>query len=59
MSRKITVTIDKCLGCHTCELACAIAHSQAKDIERILLAGERPGYRIHVETYGPRSVPVA
>ena len=59
MSRKITVTIEKCVGCHTCELACAIEHSQAKDIERMVLAGERPGYRIHVETYGPRSIPIS
>jgi carbon-monoxide dehydrogenase iron sulfur subunit len=59
MSRKITVTVEKCVGCHTCELACAIEHSEAKDIERMMLAGEKPGYRIHVETYGPRSIPIS
>jgi carbon-monoxide dehydrogenase iron sulfur subunit len=59
MSRHITVTIDKCMGCHTCEVACAIEHSQARDVERMMLAGEKPGYRIHVETYGPRAVPLS
>jgi carbon-monoxide dehydrogenase iron sulfur subunit len=59
MSRHVTVTIAKCVGCHTCELACAIAHSQSQDIEAMMLAGEKPGYRIHVEPYGPRSVPLS
>jgi carbon-monoxide dehydrogenase iron sulfur subunit len=59
MSRHIAVRIEKCVGCHTCELACAITHSQTGDIEAMMVAGERPGYRIHVETYGPRAVPLS
>ena len=58
MSKHITVRIDRCVGCHTCEVACAIAHSQSEDIETMLLEGENPGYRIHVETYGPLSIPI-
>ena len=58
MSKHITVQIDRCVGCHTCEVACAIAHSQSEDIETMLLEGENPGYRIHVETYGPLSIPI-
>ena len=59
MSRHITVRIDRCVGCHTCELACAIAHSRSQDIETMIMEGENPGYRIHVETYGPRSIPIS
>lgn len=59
MSRHITVRIERCVGCHTCELACAIAHSQSQDIETMVMQGENPGYRIHVETYGPRSIPIS
>jgi carbon-monoxide dehydrogenase iron sulfur subunit len=59
MSRHVTVRIERCVGCHTCELACAIAHSQSQDIETMILQGENPGYRIHVETYGPRSIPLS
>jgi len=59
MSRHITVRIDRCVGCHTCELACAITHSQSQDIETMIMEGENPGYRIHVETYGPRSIPIS
>jgi carbon-monoxide dehydrogenase iron sulfur subunit len=76
MSKKITCNIERCLGCHTCELACAIAHSAAgaavggetaghadpvvaaadDAVVAIAAAGEKPGYRIHVEHYGPKAI---
>ncbi len=86
MSKKITVKIERCLGCHTCELACAIAHSSAVQpagragkaiadpalaaadpalaaatdaVVALAAAGERPGYRIHVEHYGPKAIPLS
>ena len=79
MSKKITVRIERCMGCHTCELACAIAHSSAaktadeagmaavdpalaafgSDVVTIAAAGEKPGYRIHVEHYGPKAIPLS
>jgi carbon-monoxide dehydrogenase iron sulfur subunit len=58
MSRKITCTISRCMGCRTCELACAVAHSASGDLEAMVAAGERPGYRIHVEHYGPWAIPL-
>lgn len=30
--KKIYCTIQKCLGCKSCELACAAAHSEAKEL---------------------------
>ncbi|OHD72528.1 MAG: hypothetical protein A2V99_13010 [Spirochaetes bacterium RBG_16_67_19] len=76
MSKKITCNIERCLGCHTCELACAIAHSaaglevgsaavdpvvaaSADAVVAIAAAGEKPGYRIHVEHHGPRAIPLS
>lgn len=59
MSKKITVSIERCLGCHTCELACAVAHSAAGELLAVAASGERPGYRIHVEHYGPRAIPLS
>ncbi len=76
MSKKITVKIERCLGCHTCELACAIAHSSAvrplvpaspdpivaaagDAAVALAAAGEKPGYRIHVEHYGPKPIPLS
>jgi carbon-monoxide dehydrogenase iron sulfur subunit len=59
MSKKITCNIERCQGCHTCELACAIAHSAAGELVAIAAAGEKPGYRIHVENYGPKAIPLS
>ncbi len=58
MSKHITVTIDRCLGCHTCELACAISHSESKDIETMMMRGEVAYYRINVESFRGLPVPV-
>lgn len=58
MSKHITVRIDRCLGCHTCELACAMAHSEYGDIELMALHGEKPGHRVNVESYKAKPVPV-
>jgi Fe-S-cluster-containing hydrogenase component 2 len=37
----ILVNPDRCLGCHTCELACAVAHIEADSVIGAVLAGER------------------
>lgn len=58
MAKVIVVNIEKCLGCKSCELACAIAHSSTKKLDSIIRDGEKPGYRISVESYGRRAVPV-
>lgn len=58
MAKKVVVNIEKCLGCGSCEFYCAIAHSSSKDPNKIVAEGERPGYRVNVESYGQRPVPV-
>jgi Fe-S-cluster-containing hydrogenase component 2 len=37
----ILVNPERCLGCHTCELACAAAHTEAGSVIGAVLAGER------------------
>jgi carbon-monoxide dehydrogenase iron sulfur subunit len=37
----ILVNPEHCVGCHTCELACAAAHTEAGTIIGAVLAGER------------------
>ena len=59
MGKRITVVVERCMGCHTCEIACAIEHSESRDLDTIVLSGERPGYRINVEAVGERPVPVS
>jgi carbon-monoxide dehydrogenase iron sulfur subunit len=46
------------MGCKACELACAVAHSESRDIEKIMKSGEVAFYRIHVETAGGKSIPI-
>ena len=58
MPRRISATIERCVGCHTCEIACAVAHSGGKTLQEIALSGKKPGYRINVEFFGGRAVPV-
>ena len=58
MEKRLTVHIERCVGCHTCEFVCAIAHSDSKNPETIIMSGERPGYRVFVESYANRAIPV-
>jgi len=44
----ILVNPERCLGCHTCELACAEAHTVAGSLIGAVLAGERLQPRNHV-----------
>ena len=37
----ILVDPERCVGCHTCELACAVAHTEADSVIGAVLAGER------------------
>lgn len=58
MGKIITINIEKCMGCKSCEIGCAVAHSSSKDLNTIARLGEKPGYRINVEAYGHKAVPV-
>ena len=46
------------MGCHSCEFACAVAHSATKDPYAIIRVGERPGSRVFVEAYRGKAIPV-
>ncbi len=58
MAKIIEVHIEKCMGCHSCEFACAVAHSSSRDMDKIVQSGEKPGNRISVESFGRKAVPV-
>lgn len=58
MSKYIEVDIKKCLGCKSCEFACAVEHSSTKDEIKIIYSDEKPGKRINVEVYKGNAVPV-
>ncbi|NLV16574.1 MAG: 4Fe-4S dicluster domain-containing protein [Syntrophomonadaceae bacterium] len=50
--KRVLVRLERCLGCHTCELACAVAHSKAGTLPGAVLGGERPPIYIKVEQGG-------
>ena len=48
--KKLYYDIKKCLGCRTCEIACALAHSQSKELfkalkEKVLSMPRKKVYR--------------
>ncbi|MBA7469950.1 Iron-sulfur protein [subsurface metagenome] len=58
MKAILYVDLDKCLGCKTCELQCAIEHSQSKDLFKAIKEEPLPQTRVKVEAYGDLSVPL-
>ncbi|MBN2439890.1 MAG: 4Fe-4S binding protein [Spirochaetales bacterium] len=58
MSKVIMVNVEKCVGCHSCELACALAHTKAGNLAVAIQNGERPGTRIAIEVSGNKPIPL-
>ncbi|KPK86437.1 MAG: hypothetical protein AMJ81_01275 [Phycisphaerae bacterium SM23_33] len=40
--KKVYFDSRKCLGCHSCEFACAVEHSESKEAAKALLEEDRP-----------------
>lgn len=58
MTRKeIFVRYERCTGCRSCELACAVSHTAARDLFGALLGGERPQKRLFVDQVGQVKAP--
>lgn len=57
--KEIFVRLDRCMGCHSCELACAVAHSESKSLYGAITENPRPKPRVYVEAVSPETpVPV-
>jgi len=54
----IATDLEKCLGCHSCELACAISRSRSKALAEAILELPRPASRVHVLGIGRQPVPL-
>ena len=48
MPKEILVRYDRCVGCKSCELACAVAHSEARTLLGAVMSEEKPLKRIFV-----------
>lgn len=58
MAKAITVNIEKCLACKSCEIACALAHSKCKVLEEAATESPKPQRRVTVEAVGEFAVPI-
>jgi carbon-monoxide dehydrogenase iron sulfur subunit len=56
--KEIFVRIDRCVGCRSCELACAVEHSRSKTLLGALAEQPAPRRRLYVEAAAERTVPV-
>ncbi len=58
MAKIIMVDETRCLGCKTCELECALAHSESGTLAEAAVAGCRLQSRVHVEPAGQFAIPM-
>jgi carbon-monoxide dehydrogenase iron sulfur subunit len=54
-ARIIVCRIERCLGCRSCEIACAVAHSASKELLGALAEATPPQRRVRVEASGARA----
>jgi carbon-monoxide dehydrogenase iron sulfur subunit len=47
--KEIFVRTDKCAGCQTCKIACAVEHSRSKSLVAAMLETPLPRSRVYVE----------
>ncbi len=50
--------VTRCMACHSCEIACAVAHSASKVLEEAIHEEPRPVPRVSVEASGEACVPL-
>lgn len=58
MAREVLIRYDRCTGCRSCELACAVAHSESKTLFGAVSEAKRPLKRIFVQQAGMKKVPL-
>ncbi len=58
MPQVIVVDVGKCVGCHSCEMACAIAHSEAEVLADAIRQEPLPRPGVIVVAVGEAAVPL-
>ncbi len=56
--KEVFVDMERCTACKSCEIACAVSHSDSKDLFSAIFETPRPQKRIHVERADSHSYPV-
>ncbi len=47
--KEIFARLDRCVGCHTCDIACAVEHSKSKNLFEAISEQPAPKNRVYVE----------
>lgn len=58
MDKVIAINIEKCLACKSCEIACAVAHSESKSLYDAVTESPRPQRMVTVDPAGELAVPM-
>lgn len=56
--KEVFVHLNKCQGCRSCQLACAVAHSESKNLFGALAETPAPRYRLYLEQGDGVKVPL-
>lgn len=48
MKQMLVVQVDKCVGCKSCEIACAVEHSVSQSLTAAIQESPAPKARVHV-----------
>jgi carbon-monoxide dehydrogenase iron sulfur subunit len=55
-TKTLICRIERCLGCRSCEMACALVHSKSQDLHQAVLETPLPRKRVTVESAGDRGL---
>ncbi len=56
--KEILIDVKRCLGCKSCELACAVGHSATKSLFAAISEARKPKKRVYVEQGNQLNFPV-
>ncbi|HHW28832.1 MAG TPA: 4Fe-4S dicluster domain-containing protein [Syntrophomonadaceae bacterium] len=56
--KEVQVDVGRCIGCKSCEIACAVEHSTSKELFGAIFEATPPRKRIFVQDAGEKCVPV-
>lgn len=56
--KEIFIRYDRCMGCKSCEIACAVAHSESRSFLGAIMNSEKPLKRIFVASGKNGKVPI-
>jgi len=56
--KEIFVHLDRCMGCRSCQLACAVEHSTSRNLFAAVSETPPPRYRLYVEKADSHKIPL-